>query len=84
MNERYGAIVIYPSERIKGFGNILAIARAEAKTILKTNDNVAIKDVLYSPVLKVWIALFALHGSRLQKHNVTQGSCHKEGRAKNE
>jgi len=84
MNERYGAIVIYPSERIKGFGNILAIARAEAKTTLKTNDNVPIKDVLYSPDLNVWIALFALHGSRLQKDNVTQGSCHKERRTKNE
>jgi len=81
MNERYGAIVIYPSDRIKGFGNILAIARAEAKTVLKTNDNVPIKDVLYSPVLKVWIALFPTpHFKVTHKGNVTQSFYYKERR----
>lgn len=80
--KRYGAIVIYPSERIRGFGNLVAIARAEAQTVLKNKKyNIPIKDIVYSSCLNVWIAIFPIDNAPLPLYNrgdVTQNSCHKE------
>jgi hypothetical protein len=86
--ERYGAIVIYPNEKIVSYDNLIAIGRAEAQVILKhkRKKNILIKDILYSPVLNVWVALFPLHNSGLPIFNkmVTQNSCYKERRDDNE
>jgi len=55
---RLKALVVFPSDRIGDFGDLLAIGRAEAKRILKTHQNVNVKDILYSAKCGVHIILF--------------------------
>ena len=55
---RLKALVVYPNEKVKDYGDLLAIGRSEAKRILKTHKNVNVKDILYSAKLGVYIIVF--------------------------
>ena len=75
MGRRFGAVVVYPDETIKDYGNILAIARAEAQTREGRKRNVEIKDIIFSPLCNVWIALYPSYNSNeklLHKPSVTR------------
>ena len=52
------ALVIHPNERTQGAGDILQIARAEAKKACHTRENVNVKRILFDPVCGVYIALY--------------------------
>ena len=43
---RLKALVIIPIDRVRDFGSLLAIGRAEAKHILRTRENVNVKNLL--------------------------------------
>ena len=76
MRARYGAIVVYPDRRIVDYGNILAIARVEAKKSGLTKNNVDIKSIIFDPLCNVFIALFPIQKSNedlLHKPSVTRG-----------
>jgi len=55
---RLKALVVFPNEKVRDYGDLLAIGRAEAKRILKTHRNVNVKDILYSAKLGVHIIIF--------------------------
>ena len=55
---RLKALVVYPNERVEDYGDLLAIGRAEAKRILRTKENVQVKDILYSARCGVHIVIF--------------------------
>lgn len=62
---RLKALVIFPNDKIGDFGDLLAIGRAEAKRILKTCENVNVKDILYSAKCGVHIILFEVPESAM-------------------
>jgi len=41
-----------------GYGDLLAIGRAEAKRLLRTHENVNVKDILFSAKCGVHIIIF--------------------------
>ena len=55
---RLKALAVFPNEKVRDYGDLLAIGRAEAKRILKTHRNVNVKDILYSAKLGVHIIIF--------------------------
>ena len=55
---RLKALVVFPNERVGDFGDLLAIGRAEAKRILRTRENVNVKDILYSAKCGVYLIVF--------------------------
>lgn len=60
---RLKALVVFPNDRIGDFGDLLAIGRAEAKHILRTRENVNVKDILYSAKCGVHVILFEVPDS---------------------
>jgi hypothetical protein len=62
---RLKALVVIPNDSINDLGDLLAIGRAEAKRILKTHENVNVKDILYSAVCNVHIVLFKVPESAM-------------------
>ena len=58
------ALVIHPNERTQDTGDILQIARAEAKKACHTHENVNIKRILFDPVCGVYVALYEASCSR--------------------
>ena len=58
------ALVIVPNERTQGTGDILQIARAEAKKREHTRHNINVKRLLYDPVCKVYVALYEIRCSK--------------------
>ena len=71
-NNRFGAIVIYPDERIQDYGNVLAIARVEAQKIVSTHENLNIKSIMFNAECNVWVALYLLPDRLLHKSSVTR------------
>jgi len=55
---RLKALVVFPSDGVGDFGDLLAIGRAEAKRILGTRENVNVKDILYSAKCGVYVIVF--------------------------
>ena len=55
---RLKALVVFPNEKVRDYGDLLAIGRAEAKRLLRTHENVNVKDILYSAKLGVHIIIF--------------------------
>jgi len=67
------ALVIHVNEKVRDLGDLLAIARAEAKRRhgLK-NVRVEVKEILYVPSLNVYVALYqapAISGGRFRDHS---------------
>ena len=62
---RLKALVVHSNLRIEDFGDLLAIGRAEAKRILKTHQNVNIKDIVYSAKCGVHVVLFEVPESTM-------------------
>jgi hypothetical protein len=54
---RLKALVVY-GEGLEDYGDLLAVARAEAKRLLRTRENVNIKDILYSAKCGVYVIVF--------------------------
>jgi len=55
---RLKALVVRADERVEDYGDLLAIGRAEAKRMLRTHENVNVKDILYSAKCGVHIIVF--------------------------
>jgi len=55
---RLKALVVFPNEKVEDYGDLLAIGRAEAKRILRTKENVQVKDILYSAKCGVHVVIF--------------------------
>lgn len=55
---RLKALVVFPNDGVGDYGDLLAIRRAEAKSILKTHENVKVKDILYSAKCGVHSIIF--------------------------
>jgi hypothetical protein len=55
---RLKALVVFFSDKADDFGDLLAIGRAEAKRLLRTSENVNVKDILYSARCGVHVVLF--------------------------
>jgi hypothetical protein len=54
---RLKALVVV-GDGLEDYGDLLAIGRAEAKRMLRTHENVNVKDILYSARLQVHVVLF--------------------------
>ncbi len=54
---RLKALVVY-GKGFEDYGDLLAIARAEAKHLLKTRENINVKDILYSAKCGVNVVVF--------------------------
>ncbi len=52
------ALVILSNERSQDMGALLAIARAEAQKREHTHKHLKIRNILYCPVTKVFVALY--------------------------
>lgn len=48
--------LVVSGERLENYGDLLAVARAEAKRLLKTHENTNAKDILYSAKCRMHIA----------------------------
>jgi len=53
---KYKAIVV--ADGLEDYGDLLAVARAEAKKMLRTQRNVRVVDILYSAKLGLYVVLF--------------------------
>jgi len=62
---RLKALVIFPNDGLGDFGDLLAVGRAEAKRILRTRENVNVRDILYSAKLGVHIIVFEVPESAM-------------------
>lgn len=62
---RLKALVVSPNDRVGDFGDLLAIERAEAKRILRTRENVNVKDILYSSKCGVHVVIFEVPESAM-------------------
>jgi hypothetical protein len=51
---RFGAVVVYPD----GARDVLAIAKHEAKKILKSSDDIKIVDISFNEPLNLWVAIY--------------------------
>ena len=71
-NNHFGAIVIYPDERIRDYGSVLAIARVEAQKAVKTHEKLNIKSIIFNAECNVWVALYLLPERLLHKSSVTR------------
>jgi len=78
---RLKALVVYPNDEVDDFGDLLAIGRAEAKRILRTRENVNVKDILYSAKLGVHIIIFEIPESAMvgAKPLVVRGGSQRDG-----
>ena len=54
---RLKALVVV-GDGVEDYGDLLAIGRAEAKRLLRTQKNVSVKDILYSAKCGVHIVVF--------------------------
>jgi hypothetical protein len=54
---RLKALVV-AGDGLEDYGNLLAVGRAEAKRLLRTHENVNVKDILYSAKCGVHIIVF--------------------------
>lgn len=54
---RLKALVVH-SENLEDYGDLLAVARAEAKRMLRTRENVNVMDIMYSAKCGVHIVTF--------------------------
>ena len=54
---RLKALVVV-GDGLEDYGDLLAVGRAEAKRLLRTHENVNVKDVLYSAKCGVHIIVF--------------------------
>ena len=66
---RLKALVVFPNDEVGDYGDLLAIGRAEAKHILKTHENVKVKDILYSAKCGVHIIIFEVPESAMVEAN---------------
>jgi len=62
---RLKALVVFPNDRVGDFGDLLAIGRTEAKRILRTRENVNVKDILYSAKCGVHVIIFEVPESTI-------------------
>jgi hypothetical protein len=58
---RLKALVVVGGE-VEDYGDLLAVGRAEAKRMLRTHENVNVKDILYSAKCGVHIIVFEVPG----------------------
>lgn len=56
---RLKALVVV-GDGLEDYGDLLAIGRAEAKRLLRTHENVNVKDILYSAKCGVHIIVFGV------------------------
>ena len=54
---RLKALVVV-GDGLEDYGDLLAVGRAEAKRLLRTHENVNVKDILYSAKCRVHIIVF--------------------------
>jgi len=54
---RLKALVVF-GDGLEDYGDLLAVGRAEAKRMLRTHENVNVKDILYSVRCGVHIIVF--------------------------
>jgi len=54
---RLKALVVV-GDGLEDYGDLLAIGRAEAKRLLRTHENVNVKDILYSAKCRVHLIVF--------------------------
>jgi len=59
---RLKALVV-DGDEMEDYGDLLAIGRAEAKRMLRTHENVNVKDILYSAKCGVHIVVFEVPDS---------------------
>jgi hypothetical protein len=52
------ALVIVPNERMKDFGDLLAVARAEARKRERSQENQPIRALRFLPELNVYVAVY--------------------------
>jgi hypothetical protein len=52
------ALVIVPNDKTKEFGDLLAIARAEARKREQSKENPPIRALKYFPELSVYVAVY--------------------------
>jgi hypothetical protein len=60
---RLKALVVFPNDKVEDYSDLLAIGRTEAKRLLKTHENVNVKDNLYSARCSVHVVLFKVPDS---------------------
>jgi hypothetical protein len=75
------ALVVFPNDGVGDFGDLLAIGRAEAKRMLKTHENVNVKDILYSAKCGVHVIIFEVPQSATveAKLLVVRGGSQRDG-----
>jgi len=66
------ALVIVPNVRTKEVGDLLAVARAEARKREKSNTNPPIRALRFLPELGVYVAVYEAHA--VQKPEVKEQS----------
>jgi len=54
------ALIIYPNARIRDYGDLLQIARADGKRAFQTDENVVVKAIVWVAECNVWVALCEL------------------------
>jgi hypothetical protein len=59
---RLKALVVV-GDGLEDYGDLLAVGRAEAKRLLRTHENVNVKDILYSAKCGVHIIIFEVPDS---------------------
>jgi hypothetical protein len=59
---RLKALVVF-GDGLEDYGDLLAVGRAEAKRLLRTHENVNVKDILYSAKCGVHIIVFEVPDS---------------------
>jgi hypothetical protein len=59
---RLKALVVV-GDGLEDYGDLLAVGRAEAKRLLRTHENVNVKDILYSAKCGVHIIVFEVPDS---------------------
>jgi len=58
------ALVIYPNDKTRDVGDLLAIARSQAQKRQHTHENVNIRSILYDSITGVFVALYETRGSK--------------------
>jgi len=75
---RLKALVVV-GDGLEDYGDLLAIGRAEAKRLLRTHENVNVKDILYSAKCGVHIIVFEVPKQVVADPPKDEGGLRKEG-----
>jgi hypothetical protein len=69
---RLKALVVV-GDGLEDYGDLLAVGRAEAKRLLRTHENVNVKDILYSAKCGVHIIVFEVPNSDQVEAKIPRG-----------